>query len=217
MIGRALVVFAAAVLASACQPLDPVTPGASDGAATEPSAEVLGNPDADFPATLDELLAFTAVEAGAWQDEPVPAELTVWLLDGAWTQVRVTFVAADADRILTISARPDEGQQVSRPHLPGLGLASLPSSAVAALPPLPESALEPDALAEAAADALAACDLQPPVVAVSYLTGAPAAWDGSRWDPLPTWRATVLTEQGGVSVDPSTGRPFAPLVCTGPI
>ncbi|WP_108664311.1 hypothetical protein [Euzebya rosea] len=189
---------------------------------TDPSAaeaeELLGNPDEDFPSTLAGLRAFAGPEALTWQDEPVLVDMTVWLTpSGMWERLRATYVAADADRMMTVRADPDR-LRVERPRLEGLGLLELPDAAVAELPPVPEGLLEPADLGAAAADALASCDAGgQPVVAVVYATGAPAAWDGSTWTTPPAWRSTVITETAGVAVDPTSGTPLAPLTCVDPV
>lgn len=180
--------------------------------------ELLGNPDEEFPATLAELRAFTAPEALTWQDEPVLVDVTVWLApDERWERIRVTYVAAEADRMLTLRADP-ERLRLERPLLEGLQLLPLPEEAVQAIPPLPDEVLEPATLAEAASSALSDCgDPNGVVRKVVYATGAPAAWDGQAWTVAPTWEATVVTSQTGVVVAPSSGRPLAPLRCVEPL
>lgn len=215
-----LLLAATLVVAAGCQLSDTADSHAeaAPGAATAAVDPVLGNPDDDWPETLQELREIARPEALSWQDEPVLADVTVWLEPtGAWERVRLTYVAGDAERMLTYRAQPDE-LRLERPRLAGLQLRELPQKAVLAIEAFPEEALEPVALAEAAAPALAQCDAAgQPVRAVLYATGAPAAWDGTRWTRTPTWRATVVTPAGGVVVDPVTGQAFAPLTCVDPL
>ncbi|CAN5211439.1 hypothetical protein BH23ACT9_BH23ACT9_11440 [soil metagenome] len=222
MIVRSLALCAAILLLSACQVGDGEGPLSIQP--TDPTVEAapaLGSPERDWPRTLDQLLAFAAPEALTWQDEPVLADLTVWLdIEDpgpvTWARARLTYVAPGAERMLTYRSRPGE-LRIERPRLAGLQLPELPRAAVEAIPPLPEGVLEPVDLAAASARALADCEAgSSPVEAVLYATGAPAAWDGTQWTRIPTWRATVVTAGVGVSVDPTTGQAFAPLTCVEP-
>lgn len=188
------------------QPADP-DPDAPD------ADTLLGSPEEDFPSTLAGLQAYVEPEALTWQDAPRLVDVTVWLERQEWTQVRATYVAAEADRLLTVRATP-ERLRVERPLLEGLQLPELPPEALQALGPLPEDVLEPAALAAAAVPALRDCDAgDEPVRSVLYATGAPGSWDGERWTATPDWRATVVTDTVEVVVQPDTGRPFAPLEC----
>ncbi|WP_370323873.1 hypothetical protein [Euzebya sp.] len=208
-----------------CQLTDPSATVDPDGAAVTEAAdvEVLGRPEDDWPRTIAELRTIARPEAQSWQDDPVLADLTVWLAgEGAadavaWARVRLTYVAADAERMLTYRATPDD-LRVERPLLSGLELMPLPAAAVEAMEPFPDDALEPRDLAAASARALADCGADAAEVgAVLYATGAPAAWDGTEWTRTPTWRATVVAPDAGVVVDPSTGQAFAPLTCVDPL
>ncbi len=177
----------------------------------------LGSPETDWPSTLGGLQAFAEPEAFTWQDEPVLADLTVWLQpDGTWERVRLSYVAAEADRMLTYRSRPDQ-LRIERPRLAGLQLPELPDRAVAEMVPFPDAALEPVDLATAAAGPLAECGAEAPAQAVLYATGAPASWDGTTWTRIPSWRATVVTPEAGVVVDPTSGQAFAPLTCVEPL
>ncbi len=193
-----------------------VDPDASETAVA--AEDPLGSPEDDFPSTLAGLVATALPEAQAWQDEPVLVDATVWLdPDGTCTQVRSTWVAAEADRFLTVRATPDR-LRVERPLLEGLQLQELSDEAVTAIPALPADVLEPVALGEAAASALADCDAADrTVMAVVYATGAPAAWDGTEWTTVPRWQATVVTSSTGVAVAPTSGQAFAPLTCVMPL
>jgi hypothetical protein len=197
---------------------DPATaPPASQGGGTGSDEPALGSPAERWPRTLPALLAHAAPEAQGWQDAPVLADVTVWLdADGRWERARLSYVAGEAERMLTLRTRPDE-LRVERPRLAGLELPVLPGAAVEEIPALPAGALEPVALGAAAAGPLEECGAAGAVRAVLYATGAPASWDGQRWSRTPSWRATVVTEAGGVSVDPTSGRAFAPLVCVDPL
>lgn len=215
---RAAGAVLAAALLVGCQLSEatgPAVVATSEGAAAEDAA--LGSPEQDWPRTLPALQAYAAPEALAWQDDPVLADVTVWLdEEGRWQRVRLTYVAPDAERMMTIRSRPDE-LRVERPRLAGLQLPELPAAAVEQMVPLPADVQEPAALGEAAAQALADCGAGGPARAVLYATGAPAAWDGSTWSRIPSWRATVVTPAGGVIVDPVTGTAFAPLTCVEPL
>lgn len=207
------------LLLSGCQLVDDAEDLQADRPSDGAAADVLGNPDEDFPSTIAELRAGLRPEALTWQDAPVLADVAVWLGSDevTWERVRMTYVAADSDRMLTYRADP-ENLRLERPRLAGLQLLELPPAAVEEIQPLPDGTLEPAALAVAAADALRQCDASDLMVrAVLYATGAPAAWDGQEWSSLPAWRATVVTSSDGVSVDPASGRAFAPLTCVEPI
>lgn len=214
-----LAAIAAVVGLAGCQLSEatgPAVVATSEGSVEDDAA--LGSPEQDWPRTLPALQAFAAPEALAWQDEPVLADVTVWLDEGArWQRVRLTYVAPDAERMMTIRSQPDE-LRVERPRLAGLQLPELPRQAVEQMVPLPADVQEPAALGEAAGQALADCGAAgEPVRAVLYATGAPAAWDGSAWSRIPSWRATVVTSSAGVIVDPVTGTAFAPLTCVEPL
>jgi hypothetical protein len=186
------------------------------GAATV-GGEVLGNPAEDWPRTLAAAQAVADQEAHAWQDAPVLVDVTVWLdPTGEWEEVRLTYVAGAAERLLTYRSTPED-LRIERPRLAGLQLPELPTAAVAEIPALPADVLEPVDLAAAAERGLADCGADGPVRAVLYATGAPATWDGTSWTRTPGWQATVFTEAVGVTVDPTSGTPFAPLTCVEPL
>lgn len=200
--------------APACQFGGPVGGAPSAAPAAPPP---LGSPEEEFPTTLAELRAFGRAQAVTWNDDPLLADATVWLSpSGRWERVRLSYVAAHADRLLTLLG-DRESVRVQRPTLAGLGLLPLDETGAAALPPFPEDALEPVSLGEAAQPALADCGTPGTVRAVVYATGAPGSWDGQEWTLLPTWRATVVTPRGGVSVSPADGTAYAPLTCVEPL
>ncbi|MEE8602628.1 hypothetical protein [Euzebya tangerina] len=203
-----------------CQITDPegqVTIEASDDQAGPEEEPALGSPEEEWPRTIPALRAAALPEAQIWQDEPVLADLVVFMTDGRWDSVRLTYVAPDAERMLVYRSAPDD-LRLERPLLEGLQLPSIPALGVELIDPFPEDALEPIDLAAAAAPALADCDAEGEEVrAVLYATGAPATWDGSTWTRLPSWRATVVTESVGVVVDPLNGQAFAPLTCVEPL
>lgn len=216
-VGRVAAVAVVALALAGCQLVDESEDLAPNDPVSNAAEDPLGSPDDDFPTTLRGILAVTAPEALTWQDEPVLTDVTVWLApSGQWERFRVGYVAAEADRFLTIRADPDR-LRLERPLLEGLQLLPLPQEALAELPDLPAEVLEPRALGEATRPALGECGADGPVRAVLYATGAPAAWDGERWSTVPTWRATVVTADGGVIVDPRDGTPFAPLTCVEPL
>jgi hypothetical protein len=216
-----VVLLLALVLATGgCQLTDTEPDVVGDGQPQDARGDddVLGSPVEDWPRTLPALRSFAAPEALSWQDDPVLADLTVWLDEGgAWQRVQLTYVAPDAERILTYRSSPEE-LRLERPRLAGLQLPTLPAMAVEAIASFPEETLEPVDLAAAASTALADCGAAGESAgAVLYATGAPAAWDGQQWTRNPTWRATVVTESAGVVVDPTTGQAFAPLTCVEPL
>lgn len=230
------------VLLGGCQLVDPAEQAATGVVDTERGGadpdDLLGNPEDEWPETLVGILALVRPDAFVWQDQPVLADLTVYFeapgiatadppatpppaaRAPGWERVRLTYVAADADRMLTIRAAEGEALRIQRPRLAGLSLPELPPEAIEVMRPLPADVLEPRDLAVAARMALADCGADgEPVLAVLYATGAPAGWDptAGRWSPLPTWRATVVTTTVGVSVDPTDGTAFAPLTCVDPV
>ena len=213
---RWLALLALTGLAAGCQLVDePIPPPRTP---TPSGLPPLGSPGEEFPTTIAELQAFTRPEAQVWQEEPVLTDVTVWLgPDGRWQQFRAGYVAAHADRLLTVRATPAR-LRVQRPLLAGLELLELGDEAVRDIAPFPGEALEPAALGRASRTALAACEVDgAPVEAVIYATGAPGSWDGEAWTVVPTWRATVVTADGGAVVDPTSGSPFAPLTCVEPL
>ncbi|HUG83542.1 MAG TPA: hypothetical protein VMM13_03210 [Euzebya sp.] len=215
---RSLAVLAILVLVlTACQVAEETGPIVVEDSEAGDADTALGSPQQDWPRTLPALRAFAAPEVLSWQDGPVLADVTVWLdEDARWQRVRLTYVAPDAERMLTYRSSPED-LRIERPRLAGLQLPELPGEAVEDIEPFPDDVLEPAALAGAAERALADCGAQGEVVeAVLYATGAPAAWDGTEWSRNPTWRATVVTQSAGVTVDPRTGTAFAPLTCVEP-
>ncbi|MDP8969162.1 MAG: hypothetical protein M3N52_01360, partial [Actinomycetota bacterium] len=123
----------------------------------------------------------------------------------AWTEARLTYLAAEADRFLTVQLRPTGGVQ-ERPTLATLGLKPVSARGLQQLPPMPTNAREPAALARAARSALIECGVDQPTRGVLYATGAPASWDGQRWADPPVWTATVTgPKDSGVVVDPVSG------------
>lgn len=215
---RLVWVIAVALALAGCQLVEDSAELTPSGPTRSAAEEPLGSPDDDFPTTLRGVMAVTRPEALTWQDAPVLTDVTVWMdQTGQWERFRVGYVAAEADRFLTVRVDP-ERLRVERPLLEGLQLLPLPPEAVDALQPLPDGVLEPAALGAAAADALGQCgDAGGRARAVLYTTGAPAAWDGERWSLSPDWRAIVVTASAGVAVDPSTGQARTPLTCVDPV
>lgn len=215
---RAAAVAAAVLLCllaalAGCQPVDELDEqvGGPVPAETDGAEEPLGSPVEPMPASLDELLAETGEEARRWQPGARPAEITVELdQSGAWQRASVTFIAAGAEQLLTLTVDA-EGLSSERVSLAGLELSPVSAAGLEALPPLPAEAQAPDALAEAAAPILEDCGLRAgPARAVLYTTGAPVAWDGEAWTAPPQWRATVRVDDGGAVLDPATAEPTEP-------
>ena len=192
------------VLAAACQLTG--GPGAgpsevrSDGGSDEPR---LGAPDDALPSTLDELLTRGLPIAEEWQTEPVLAEVEVDLDEkDRWLGARLTYLAPDADRFLSLVASGG-GFSQQRVTLGTLQLQPVTGDGVGEIPKLPEELLSPEALA--AADAVSSCAVGRPVT-VLYSTGAPYAWDGFAWTEPPRWRATVSDDTAGAVLDVATGE-----------
>lgn len=196
---------AAVVLAlAACQPVDDY---AVRDRETPPSAAAspLGAPQQGMPADLAELLERATVVAREWQDEPRVAEVRVSLgARGRWADAEVTYLAPSADRILTVTMSAD-GVRRELSTLATLSLKPVNARGLAQLPELPAEVQEPSALARGARAALRRCGMGAGAEAVLYATGAPVSWNGRRWTAPPAWTATVMTDQGGVQVDPLTG------------
>lgn len=194
-----------ALLVTACQPAGAPAPGPT----TLASEAGLGAPPAGMPQSLDALLERTEPAALEWQDDPRLAELTVDVAeDGRWIAARALYLAADADRSLSLRLSAG-GLAQQRPTLATLGLEPVSGEGLEAVPPLPDDAAEPTALLAAAQPLMGDCGATPPATQVLYATGAPVSWDGTAWSVPPEWTATVLDgEASGVVLDP-TGAPAA--------
>ena len=188
-----------ALAAVACQPAgNPGAAGPTTPAAPE-SEPRLGAPAAGgVPQSLDALLDRTDREARRWQDEPRLVQVVVALDEqGHWTAADASYIAADADRILTLTA---EGQGLAEQLVSLATLQLQPVTAVGMeqLPELPDDVLDPVQLVEA-------CATDVPAVEVAYTTGAPATWDGTAWTVPPEWTSLIATGEDAVSVDPTGG------------
>lgn len=205
--------LAVAALA-ACQPVEEPLPEADGDPSPAPgdAEDAVGAPDETVPGDLAGLLARTGPEAERWQAGARPAEATVGLDEGEWTQASVTYVAADADSALVVVVDGD-GLATERISFASLGLEPLPEAAVADLPPLADLTA-PTALAAAAEEHFADCDATPPADEVRLATGAPATWDGDRWAQSPQWRAVVTGAEGlGVRLDAAEVEPAGDEPC----
>lgn len=197
-----------AVLA-ACQPVDDLDePVDEDLAAGQ--VDRRGAPESGLPDTLAATLTQTDVEAARWQEGARVAEVAVEVDGDRLTEVSVTYVAPDADRLLTVTLT-DEGLREERPTLGAFDLEPIPADALAQLPPWPEGLREPTALVEGSDQAFDACGVDGAPDAVLYASGAPLAWDPDAGDwggPL-GWTATVTTgDDDGVVLDPVTAERF---------
>lgn len=204
-----MVALAAVLGAAACQPVDaPPSRDAStdDVGASEPTEP--GAPAANsVPQSLEDLRARLETVAQEWQTQAVIAEIHVSLADSAWSEVLVTYVAPDADRLLLVGLDA-EGSSQQRPTFSTLGMQPVSAAGVAEIAPFPDGAREPQELAELAAPLLEECGVDPFASSVLYATGAPVAWDGEHWTEEPTWTATVVTRDGDtVQLDPVSGEP----------
>lgn len=216
----AVVLCCVAVLAAGCQPAGGPGAGGSEFPSDGSTARPLGAPAAGAPSSLDELLTRGLKRAEEWQDEPVLAEVEVDVTEaGAWTGSRVTYLAADADRMLQLVASGG-GFTQELPSLASLGIQPVPEAGLDELPEFPEDAATPQTLA--VSEAAQACDVKGDVT-VLYVTGAPVAWDGVQWATPPEWRVTVTGADGagaqldiagaaaGDCLEPAPASPPAPI------
>jgi hypothetical protein len=197
---RGLVVSVSLVLA-ACQPFG--GPGAVVPTSTAPAGRpAIGAPPAGMPGSLAELLSRAETRAREWQDEPVVAEIEVDLdAQHRWLSARVVFLAADADRFLTLEAE-GAGFTEQRPTLSTLQVVAVTAEGIAEMPAFPGDAAEPAVLAQSPAGD--ECGLAPERT-VLYVTGAPVAWDGTAWSTPPQWSATIGAGDAAAAVDLRTG------------
>lgn len=192
----------ALAFAVACQPFGGPGSGGAAAPSDRPTGRPLGAPVAGPPSTLDELLTRGRRIAEEWQAEPVLVEVEVDVAAGRWSDARLVYLAADADRFLQLVAT-DGGFSQERITLSTLQVEAVPSEGVEQIPPFPDDALEPAALA--ADESVAACG-GGDEASVFYVTGAPVAWDGGQWARPPEWRATVTGPDGaGATVDLAGG------------
>lgn len=190
-------------LAVACQPAGGPPGGVATAPAGGAATDAIGAPQSGLPSDLPALLQRGHDVAKEWQEEPVLSEVQVDVDEaGAWTGVRLVYLAADADRFLQLV---DQGGHFSeqRPSLASLEIQSVPAEGLDQLPDFPSDAMTPEELATA--DAARECGVEGPAT-VLYATGAPVAWNGTAWASPPQWRALVTADDGaGVELDISTG------------
>ncbi len=208
VVRHAAAVLALAAAVAACQPVD-APPPRDDSTDDLPAPDATAEPGAPatsrVPQSLDGLTSQLETVAQEWQADPVMAEIHVSLADTTWTQALVTYVAADADRLLVVDVSAD-GMSQQRPTFSTLGLQPISAAGVEELPALPDAAQDPQELAAAAAPLLDECGYDSTVASVLYASGAPVAWDGERWTEEPAWTATVATPDGdSVLLDPVSG------------
>ena len=191
------------VLTAACQLTGGPAAGPSEVRSGGSAQPRLGAPDEALPSTLDELLARGRPVAEEWQVEPVLSEVEVDLdAEDRWLGARLAYLAADADRFLSLVAS-GTGFSQQRVTLGTLQVQAVTGDGLGEVPRLPERALGPEALA--AAEAVGTCGVGRPVT-VLYSTGAPYAWDGTAWTEAPRWRATITDETAGAVLDVTTGE-----------
>ena len=199
-----------AVARAACQPVDDLAgveePGAEETGAGE---DRRGAPATGPPGTLGEALARSRDEAARWQEGATLAEIATELDgDGSLARAQLTFLAADADRLLTVTVTAD-GVRDERPTLATFDLTPITGDGLRAVPPLPGDIQEPEALAAAALAAFSTCAADGAPDTVLYATGAPLAWrpDAQEWASPLAWTATVTSAEGGGAVlDPVTAE-----------
>lgn len=185
-----------------CQPAD--DPAVLEGPGEAGSEDAARAPG---PPTLDEVMAETDAVAAEWQDDARPVEAIVHVTPQQPVRARVTYLAPEADRFLTVEIG-EQGPTQERPTLATLGLGSIDAEGLEAVPSLPSQARDADVLAEAAGPVLEGCGFDTAVDTVLYASGAPAAWDGQRWAGDLEWTATVRSTDGGaVALDPVDAAP----------
>lgn len=218
---RSRAVFAALVVAAglgACQPIDDVDTGsrAPDAGSAEATPQ-LGAPVRGAPASIAALLERTDSAALQWQDQPRVAEVRVGIAGrDRWAAAAVTYLAADADRLFTVTVDSAGATSVERTTLATLEVEPVPEPGLADVPLFPDDAQAPTELAAAARPVLSACGFRERIDTVVYTSGAPFTWNGEAWSQPPAWRALVLTEGGaGVALDPVTAEPLT-TDCTTP-
>lgn len=200
-----------AVALAACQPVEDLEgladPGREEGGPQ--ATDRRGAPATGAPGSLGEALARAEGEAARWQDDARLAEAALEVDEaGALVEGRLTYLAADADRLLTVVITP-EGTRVERPVLEAFDLAPITGDAIGALPSLPPDVLGPAQLVSAAQEAFGGCEVEGAAVNVLYATGAPLVWDpqGQQWAGALDWTVTVTTAEGGGAVlDPVTAQ-----------
>lgn len=206
---RVAVCVLGAVALLGCQPVDELENLEPADGREGVEGERRGAPATGLPPTLTEALDRADEEAARWQDGARLAEAAVEVDDqDGLTQVRLTYLAADADRLLTVTVGPD-GLREQRATLAAFDLTPISGDALDALPALPEGLLEPAALVEAAPAAFAECAVGGAPATVLYASGAPLAWapDAQEWATPLAWTATVTADNGGGAVlDPVTAE-----------
>lgn len=197
------------VLLAACQPVDDLEGVADpDGGVANGVADRRGAPATGLPGTVAGLAARGDQEAARWQDGARLAEIAIEVDGGQPVLARLTYVAADADRLLTVTVTAD-GLRAEQPTLGTFELTPITGAGLDAVPALPDGVQEPAALVEAAAATFAACDVQGEAEGVLYATGAPLSWhpDEQEWTSDLRWTVTLTTTAGGGAVlDPVTGE-----------
>jgi len=199
-----LMAFVMTLLLAACQPVDELGSAPRQTSAA-PAERPIDAPVVVMPQRLDALWTRVEPVVLEWQEDPQVAELLVEF-DGEqhWRRVQLTYVAADADRFLTVVVTPETVTD-ERTTLATLGLRPITRRGMTSLPPFPAQAREPGDLADSARAALRRCAMPGRVLRVLYASGAPVSWGGRRWTAPPEWTATVTTARGSVSVNPETG------------
>jgi len=206
----------AAALLVAVAACEPVVPGARRGddpsaAAPGGSAEAeLGAPVRETPQTVVGAVQRATPTAQAWQQDPVPVELSARLDGGRVRTVEVVFLAAEADRFSTVSLEGEVVTDVTT-TLSTIEVEAVTAAGIDEVPDLPDDLLDPGALVQAAAGELAACDIDPQgALTVRYSTGAPYGWEGESWADDLEWTAAVTAGFDQVRVlplDAASGEP----------
>ena len=172
-----------AALAVACQPAD-------DNPLDEPADAGVEVPDG-----LDELEGMAAEVVEDWDASAVLTEVQAELADDGEVEAgRLTYTGPGSATVLLVDVGPDAVTS-STATLETLGLEPVPAEALADVPAL--DAPDPVEVAAEAGPALAECGHGSPRE-VRYTSGAPEAWDGSRWRAELVWAVNVLGDGGGV-------------------
>lgn len=195
----------AVVVLVACQPVDDVGPDPRR-TVEQVTQTPLDAPVRGMPTSLAELVERAEPEARAWQDEPVLAEILVDVeAGGGWRRAQLTYVAANADRLLTVTVTADQVSD-ELTTLDALQLRPVSARAMRQVPALPVDVLQPAELVTRGREALRACGFRATPTGVLYATGAPAGWNGRRWAAPPEWTATVTSDRGAAQLDAVTGE-----------
>lgn len=191
-------------LLCACQPVDDLSSVQISATADTESAATAGAVGA-LPLTLPELWSRGQTLADEWQGQARPVTAEVTLDEQGWADAEVRYLAADADRLLSV-AFLDGTIATEQVSLSMFGAEPLTDSGLQQVPDGARDWLEPEDLLTAAQAVLEECGLGG-ANRVLYTTGAPASWTKQGWASAPRWKAMIIGADGhSAIVDPSTGE-----------